>query len=1045
MTVNQRPTARMKTSSAKSYLWKYVRHGHTWKQKLKIASTGKSWLGLRDGTVCCLLCPGITFESSPQLQLCNLLRHHRSTKHNNYVATYLNKAERHGKAPPTDQFQAVMAHVVERGAHGKLKQRRLNGPPDTLAFPLGWSKRRRMEWCLAEAKRNLDREFLRQATVASLMVDARNGSLLVRLAAADAQLNTRSMVLGLKHQYGSRAEHAQKAVMAVIQDMCTGGRGAPGRQGNVMCDADLAEHIRQIVEVFAADAASDEQLAGRELQSPANGGPAMLPNLKIVVRDKAHASRRLLSRPWAADAYLKQTLNTLLFKHKSIVRLIQRSVVFKAWFIANQRGHGGHGGHGDPVVKDLSFAGQRFDSRAKPLARFCWKFDSVIQTAMQIAVRRRGKAEGLAAVEFLEALNPESMLQVGMLADAADEGLRFTRFCDREGMDLGSVSGEVMDFINRINCLFVRRQADATGFTKLMLEAVRRVRVVFLKGRPLTIGDAAGVPPSVAARCFTRMACWVRLCISILKAEFPAFEVIQCFSVFNLGGGRGGHEGHASDRGQEDDLKFQRLSLLCKVDPRVLQAQFKDILPTARRTHTDEGCDVLCAWQRAVAAVTRTPAMMKAHPLNTLLPVLQRFAAYRASTSGVEQSFAHLHFIEKAKRSDASEQAELDALTLRLDMPAALQGPVVLEAQRVWTKYFGMCRNGGRRRFLGPMRNVKTVETVNKVMAVKAERCTETNMLHDRRHQVTLAAQQHPLEMDEALEEAKLASRSAWTSAHQKEHNLQAVRVLACQAELAESGLLLPSERSQVVDQAATVLGQRRAKNWQERQRQQWRILQLERRPTPKLANARVYFARDLRCTPASVTAAIIKHRLRRSGDLAKADVFVVNDPTQAGLLTRLAASLRGGCLVTPTYAVTGGAAGACVAFQPATMQPRWLWASPRFQRQHPRLVSLLKEVMTVRNATMKWTWVDSCSDYLLRCRGKARAQQQKHIGLVTVVDKLRGRAVPGRNQIIMQNEASDPHATQTCTHTDTHYKHTRTRKRQNSPCTHCGVCQMCW
>jgi hypothetical protein len=138
------------------------------------------------------------------------------------------------------------------------------------------------------------------------MVDARNGSLLVRLAAADAQLNTRSMVLGLKHQYGSRAEHAQKAVMAVIQDMCTGGRGAPGRQGNVMCDADLAEHIRQIVEVFAADAASDEQLAGRELQSPADGGPAMLPNLKIVVRDKAHASRRLLSRPWAADAYLNE-------------------------------------------------------------------------------------------------------------------------------------------------------------------------------------------------------------------------------------------------------------------------------------------------------------------------------------------------------------------------------------------------------------------------------------------------------------------------------------------------------------------------------------------------------------------------------------------------------------------------------------------------------------------------------------------------------------------------------------------------------------------
>ena len=46
-----------------------------------------------------------------------------------------------------------------------------------------------------------------------------------------------------------------------------------------------------------------------------------------------------------------------------------------------------------------------------------------------------------------------------------------------------------------------------------------------------------------------------------------------------------------------------------------------------------------------------------------------RFAAYRASTRGVEQSFSHLQWLQSQKRSCSSEQAELDAMTLRLDLP----------------------------------------------------------------------------------------------------------------------------------------------------------------------------------------------------------------------------------------------------------------------------------------------------------------------------------------------------------------------------------------
>ena len=51
---------------------------------------------------------------------------------------------------------------------------------------------------------------------------------------------------------------------------------------------------RDIVRLWCADAAGDEQLAGREA-GPLSGSLApFFPNLELVLRDTAHASRRLI-------------------------------------------------------------------------------------------------------------------------------------------------------------------------------------------------------------------------------------------------------------------------------------------------------------------------------------------------------------------------------------------------------------------------------------------------------------------------------------------------------------------------------------------------------------------------------------------------------------------------------------------------------------------------------------------------------------------------------------------------------------------------------
>ena len=53
---------------------------------------------------------------------------------------------------------------------------------------------------------------------------------------------------------------------------------------------------------------ADEQLAGSLLRGQSLDGlnycKALLPNVKVLHRDKTHAARRLCSRGWKADAYL---------------------------------------------------------------------------------------------------------------------------------------------------------------------------------------------------------------------------------------------------------------------------------------------------------------------------------------------------------------------------------------------------------------------------------------------------------------------------------------------------------------------------------------------------------------------------------------------------------------------------------------------------------------------------------------------------------------------------------------------------------------------
>ena len=81
-----------------------------------------------------------------------------------------------------------------------------------------------------------------------------------------------------------------------------------------------------------------------------------------------------------------------------------------------------------PIIKNLAFAKQRFDSLAKPLARLAQHFDSALDVAADI-LRERGRAtpEHVNAAQFVDVMDSEAMLQMGMLADCAEACMELTR------------------------------------------------------------------------------------------------------------------------------------------------------------------------------------------------------------------------------------------------------------------------------------------------------------------------------------------------------------------------------------------------------------------------------------------------------------------------------------------------------------------------------------------------------------------------------------------------------------------------------------------
>eukprot|EP00974_Lingulodinium_polyedra_P060691 5850992-Lingulodinium_polyedra.AAC.1 len=79
----------------------------------------------------------------------------------------------------------------------------------------------------------------------------------------------------------------------------------------------LYQHFLSIIEAACVDAASSETKPARLMKTSPATKP-LAPNLKAVVRDRAHAARRLLSRPRAADEVIKALTDEFVMGRRCI-------------------------------------------------------------------------------------------------------------------------------------------------------------------------------------------------------------------------------------------------------------------------------------------------------------------------------------------------------------------------------------------------------------------------------------------------------------------------------------------------------------------------------------------------------------------------------------------------------------------------------------------------------------------------------------------------------------------------------------------------------
>ena len=291
---------------AETALSKWQRLGCKWRSMLPIESGQPelgSWLEQAGQTFGCKCCKfaGLqgafgtyTVTTADALQLVNFQKHASSTKHQAAAASWMvNTVDAGLGAPSHAEYQNLIS--------------RLEGGQATC----GSMKEAQMTWTLSEAIKSADQIAISKADSIALFRDESKGRLLLRFRSVTRDLVVRSGTVGQARDFGTGSLNIVKATSATMKRFCSRFHGAPGKvKKPAFLKKNLYRGFRRAVKIITTDSAADEMLAGEMMRSKVLTcmSTKLTPRLRFVLRDATHGTRRLVSRGWAADAFISDVI-----------------------------------------------------------------------------------------------------------------------------------------------------------------------------------------------------------------------------------------------------------------------------------------------------------------------------------------------------------------------------------------------------------------------------------------------------------------------------------------------------------------------------------------------------------------------------------------------------------------------------------------------------------------------------------------------------------------------------------------------------------------
>ena len=854
-----------------------------------------------------------TLQSPAAVQTSHLKRHGNSAWHRSAIA-WAAKGDR-GAIAEIAKFAPSRSIFASLWRHVKAGNTRM--VIDKIGKRL---KVKKVAWCLAEAIRNRNRQLLSKCETAAIYQDKKDSEMSMRFACSDANLQTAFGYVGGKICHGGHIEIVN-CTKQIIDDFCTVGLGRPGGNRNLQPDKDLVDKITSRIEFNASDAEGAMVLAGRKMQE-------VLPKMRCGSWDLAHGFRRIASRPWSKDPVIKDIVETVVTGRQSIIRLVQNSPEFSAWYKDFKAAESNRIGD---RVQNFSFAKHRFDSTAKPLGRAVLGIRALVKTASRIASLRRGRAEADHANRFLSFINTERFLLMAMCADASDEVNLLVRFVDKEeGFAVEEVPFQIESFQKKIEYLFEGGRCVESGYTRWALEAMENPILFFVAGECRAIGKRGGIPPHIVNRCAGRLAAWVAVARDVAAAEYPDFLVLHAMRIFRL-------EDHSRpiENTEEHNRCISRIANFFDVDEDKFRQQFQHTFGIALAIKSTQSSKLHAAeiWRLAIEKVLAHRSYRDSHPIDALAPALSRFVSWLPSSCGLERNFATMSKVIGKSSMNMGSHMKHDLFTIATSgANLQEQESIHREAALVWASNFGRHRTADRK----PRIDIGTKRGPRKR--------TETAFLQERRPHVLAAAKSwtssKPIEVGEEWAE--------------KEKQFQGDKKQRRKIIAGTEGQLLPGEKKAIEKELADFEkrdgndDRRRLREHQQRLRE----LQIAK-PQVSFEGQTVFASVPASEIDAKVFESLGMKLTKKRSD---AQVFVMPDISKIGQRDNWCLAIGGGRAVTIEYLKSRGASGSMLSFKPAISQKVLkVWASVDFVEKFRELFELLTEI--VGRPGSKWSW----------------------------------------------------------------------------------------